>query len=256
MKVMQAAWLAPVLAALAGTAAADTLTAGGTVVGPTQATLGSQPQLAGSIVAQSVTPFSYEGWYEDDSQGPNRTTGTVSGSVESMVVHSTDGSYDFYWRVTVDRGAFLPIANFSIDGFAPGSYNTGWRGNTRAGGVTPALVQEDASGHIDFAFGQYVPPSSEVNPAAHSYWLFLDTNAHGWNGSGSFALESERDSGGDMLIDWGGNSDPFATYAPVWAAAHAAGAGPIAPVPEPGTVWLALGGLGVLGGVLRRQRRG
>jgi hypothetical protein len=253
MKFSRAGWLVPVLASLSGLAAADTLTAGGMVVAPSGASVSSDPQLAGTIVAARTTPFSYQGWYEDDSTGPNRTTGNIAGSVQSLVVHSNDGSYDFYWHITLDANAFLPVAHFTVGGLTPATYDANWRSD-KPGGVQPAVISEDAAtGNVDFAFGQYLPPSQEIYPGQKSYWLFLDTEAHSFGSGGTFSLESERDSGGDMMINWGGNSSAFQTFAPVWATAHAAGLDPLAPVPEPATVWLALGGLGVMAWLARRR---
>jgi uncharacterized protein (TIGR03382 family) len=253
MKFSRAGWLVPLLASLGGVAAADTLTPGGMIVGPAGASVATDPQLAGSVVAAHNTPFSYEGWYEDDTNGPSRITGNVTGSVQSMVVHSNDGSYDFYWRVTLAADAFLPVAHFTVGGLLPSTFDAGWRSD-KPGTAQPALISEDAaSGAVDFAFGQYIPPSQEIYPGQKSYWLFLDTDAHAYGSAGSFTLESERDSGGDMMIDWGGASGAFQTFAPVWTMAKADGLNPLAPVPEPATSWLALGGLGVLGWLARRR---
>jgi len=240
---------AALLGTLAGGAGAAELAPGGMVVGPAGTTLADEPNLAGTVIAARTTRFSYEGWYLDSSNGnTEREYGDVTGVVRSSVVRSVDGSVDFYWRVSVSRGAFLPIAAFTLDGWAPETFNANWRSDG-TGRVLPAVVSQEIEGGVNWAFGQYLPPSTEIYPGQRSFSFFLDTDADGYSADGSFSLLSERDSGGSMMINWGGESGDYRTFAPVWSQAPL-----LAPVPEPGTaLLLAAGGLVMVS--LQRRRR-
>ena len=129
-----------------GTAAlAGTLSPGTLIPGPTGASVATQPQLAGKVVEDVTTPFRYTGSFTDSSDGTSRVTqGDVSGSVRSRVVLADDGTYDFYWQITVDAKSFLPEASLNLSGFAPATYrNADWRSDI-AGDVPPAVVSEQA----------------------------------------------------------------------------------------------------------------
>ena len=224
---------------LASAALADTLAPGSSITGPAGTTVSAEPQLAGTVVQDVLTPFSYDGWFTDSGGPPVTTHGAVTGTVQSRVVLAVDGTYDFYWRITVDSTAFLPVLGFGLSGLAPATYNANWRSDG-LGSVQPAIVGESAAGDVGWTFGSFVPPSHEIQPGEQSYFLMLDTNAHAYAPSATFSLNSGRDSGGSMELDWGGSSGPYATFAPA--------------VPEPASAALTLAGLGTLA-LLRRKRR-
>jgi hypothetical protein len=194
-------------------AAADTLAPNTAIVGPVGTTAAAEPQLAGRVVEDVTTPFSYSGWFEDASSGRPAINGEVTGSVRSRVVLSRDGTYDFYWRVTVAGNSFLPVAALSLSGLAPATYNANWRSDDQ-GSVQPAVIMEQASGEVNWRFGQYIPPSTEVYPGQKSYFLFLDTDARFYSRTAFLSLLSERDSGGSIGIQWGGESGLYPTFAP------------------------------------------
>jgi hypothetical protein len=235
--------LVPLALALAASVAhADPLTPGGVVVAPAGASAVTNPLLVGAVVEDVVTPFAYQGWYMDDSTGnPVSTHGLVEGAVEAKVIRTNAGTFDFYWRVTTFRNSFLPVESLYLSGFAPGSFEANWRTDGPAG-VVPALAQEDVSGQIKWAFGQYLPPSAEIYPGQTSVEFFLSTSATGYTHGATYSLQSARDDGGNVFLDWGGRSREFTAFAPLPA------------VPEPGTAALLLAGVTGVAGVLRRRR--
>jgi hypothetical protein len=226
---------------VASTAWADTLAPGGEILGPTGTTFAAEPQLGGTVVEDVITPFSYTGWLTD-SGGPTPVTthGTISGSVQSRVVHAVDGTYDFYWKVNVDPGSFLSVLDLEVGGLAPATYNANWRMDG-LGMVQPGLISQRSSGGVDWLFG-LVSPSHQLAGGEQSYFLMLDTNAHAYTHTAEFSLGSGRDAGGSMMIDWGGSSANYATFAPA--------------VPEPGSVALIGAGLGLLAFLQRRRAQG
>jgi hypothetical protein len=205
--------LSAALLSTATVAVADTLAPNTAIVGPVGTTAAAEPQLAGRVVEDVTTPFSYTGWFEDASSGRAAVNGEVTGSVRSRVVLSRDGTYDFYWRVTVAGNSFLPVAALSLSGLAPATYNANWRSDD-PGSVQPAVIMEQASGEVNWRFGQYIPPSTEVYPGQKSYFLFLDTDARFYSRTAFFSLLSERDSGGSIGIQWGGESGLYPAFAP------------------------------------------
>jgi len=197
-------------------AVAEALAPNSSIVGPPGTTAAAEPQLAGRVIEDVTTPFSYTGWFEDAFSGRPAVNGEVTGSVRSRVVLSGDGTYDFYWQVTVNGDSFLPVAALNLSGLAPATYNANWRSDD-LGTVQPAVIMEQASGEVNWRFGQYIPPSAEVYPGQKSYFLVLDTDARFYSRTAFFSLLSERDSGGSLGIDWGGASGLYPTFAPASA---------------------------------------
>ena len=208
------------------------------VVGPKGTTVAFEPQLAGTVVEDVVTPFSYVGWLRDAEIENGYFTGSVTGTVRSRVVRGVDDTYDFYWRIVVDDTSFLPVLEMHLTGLAPATYNANFLLDG-PGTVQPAFAMELGNGNVTWAFGEFVPPSRQVAPGFGSRFLFLDSTARAYAPSAFFTLESGRDSGGSMMIQWGGESAAYPTFGPT-------------PVPEPSAGWLALVGLGAL--AIRRRR--
>lgn len=215
---------------------------GSAIVSTAGTSVAEQPHLAGTVVEDRTTPFAYEGWFRDSSFGEDRVwTGTVSGNVQSRVVLAVDGTYDFHWRIAVDPTSFLSVAHLGLSGWAPDTFEVDWFRDDGSG-VVPAGVQQPAAGGPVWFFGQFLPPSHLIRQGEHSVWFFVDTEAQAY-APGSFVLASERDSGGSMMISWGGVSAALSTFAPAQA------------VPEPASLLTMLGGLALLGLGAGRQIR-
>ena len=202
-------------------APASALTPGNAIVGPSGTTAAAEPGLAGKVVEDQTTPFDYTGWFQDSFSGRPPLYGEVTGNVRSRVVLAKDGSYDFYWQVTVNANSFLPVAALNLSGLAPATYNADWRSDMK-GEVQPAVVMEQVSGEVNWRFGQYIAPSAEIYPGQTSYFLFLDSDARFYSRTAFLSLLSERDSGGSLGIQWGGASGLYPTFAPASASSSEA----------------------------------
>jgi hypothetical protein len=179
-------------------------------------TFAARPELGGTVVADDLAPFSFNG---------------VTGTVQNRVVRETGtGTLDFYWRVMVDASSqggvqafrlanfgysFMTDADWRIDGLGSPAPLVGRLFN-------PATHPEGA---INFLF-----TDPAVGPDTSSRFFFLHTSATSF---GKTAMYDMLCAPNDCV------SGSFATYAPA--------------VPEPSTTLLAALGLGALG-VLRRRR--
>jgi hypothetical protein len=225
--------------ALASTAHAVTLNtpvdpapyADTTLPGTTSA---ARPELAGTVLADVLTPFSFNG---------------LSGTVQSRVVREdASGTLDFYWKVSVDPHVIpaltvaplaavptfditaLRVANFGVSNIT----DADWRSDDLAD-VAPATARVFSAsayptGDVNFLFNAPVLAAGQSSDL-----FFLHTNAT------SYAQTALFDLVGDGL-EADAISSSFATFAPA--------------VPEPGA-WLLVGvGLAMVLGVGARQRAG
>ena len=169
------------------------------------------PQLAGDIVRDALIPFSFETW---DHQ-------TVSGLLQDRVVHSIDGTYDFYSRIILDgNSAAFSVYRVDRTGFAGYATNVGSRSDS-IGEYAPSEFSRDLSGStIDFNFNM-----APLTAGQSTKFFFIDTNASSYNLSGRFTDNSNLNF-----------------------------VGIAAPVPEPETYAMLLAGLGLLGLAARRRR--
>jgi len=181
-------------------------------------TVAARPELAGTVLQDVLTPFSFSG---------------VSGTVQNRVVRETGtGTLDFYWKVDVtgsDTGA--GVSAFRLADFGYSNINDAdWRidGLGTVGADTARLfnVANNPTGDINFLYGNGIALNQS------SKFFFLHTNATEYSLSATYDLLT---TGAQHL------SGSFSTFAP-------------APVPEAST--FAMLGLGLLGvGLMRRSRR-
>ncbi len=176
-----------------------------------------RPELAGTVLTDQITPFSFQG---------------LEGTVQSRVVReSSSGTLDFYWRLTVSRDASgVGLSAFRLVDFgATQLVDADWRMDG-LGQVSPSTarlfsVSTQPSGAINFLFDTPIPAGSG------STFFFLKTTATDYAATGRF----------DLLTGGAQNLSPI--Y------------GTLAPVPEP-TAWaLGLVGCVVAAAARRRQQR-
>src|SRR3954447_18163833 len=166
MKKLLIATAAVAAMALSATSAgAVILAAGGNSLGGT--TSAAQPQLAGTVVEDVDTAVSI-------AIGVN----TLSATVQSRVVLSNDGTYDFYWRIYDTQ--FTGEARPPIGAFRPGGFGTpiaGLNGDYRTDGLgdvgpdSAYVFTGSIDDDVNFGF------SGGLRPGQESEFFFLDTQS-------------------------------------------------------------------------------
>jgi PEP-CTERM motif len=180
-------------------------------------TLAARPELAGTVLADTLTNFSFEG---------------ITGTVQNRVVREAgSGTLDFYWKVNVLSDATgLGVGTFRLSDFGLGNItDADWR-RDGLGSTAPTVARvfsavSQPQGSINFLMESPVSSSSR--------FFFLRTDATEFTETGRFDLLT----GGPASL-----SSIYSTYAPAAA------------VPEPSS--LALGAVGCAALVLMRRRRG
>ena len=178
-----------------------------------------EPQLAGPIVEDVVRTV--EGTFTS-SGNPFKV------EIEDRVVHSVDGTYDFYYRITlITKPDVYPLV-VSRDGFSGFTTNVGWR-TDGLGAVEPADAFRTADGDVvsfSWGFGD-VPQGSQTR----FFYVDTDATAYAEIATGRIDLSPSFSENGYAT---------FSTFAPA--------------VPEPETYAMLLTGLGLFGFVARRRK--
>ncbi len=179
-------------------------------------TVAARPELAGVVLEDMLTPFSFSGAGE-----------VLSGVVQNRVILSVDGTIDFAWRITIDETSTGDISAFRVTGFDGYALDADWRMDG-LGNVAPTTARYfgTASGSVNFLFD-----ANEIGVRESSYFFFLDTEATNYAMTGLY----------DMLCaDTECVSSLYQTFAP-------------SAVPVPAAVWLFGSGLLGLIAVARRD---
>lgn len=179
-------------------------------------TLAARPELAGVVLQDVLTPFSFAG---------------VSGTVQNRVVREDGtGTLDFYWKVDVtgsQTGAGVSafrLADFGYSSITDADWRIDGLGTIAADTGRLFNVANYPTGDINFLFNRGVAPEQS------SRFFFLHTNATSYGLSARYDLLT---TGTESL------SSQFTTFAPV-----------------PETSTFAMMGLGLLGiGMWRRGRQ-
>lgn len=200
-------------------------------------TSASQPQLAGTVVADRNVPFSFDLPVVFGVGG-----GTVSGVIQERVIRSSlDGTLDFYWRVSNDASSKQPIGKVVVDNFLASTYDGNWR--TDSLGDVGAKYGSHTADLVTFSFDDIfdIIRFGGIAPGTSSHLFYLDTQATAFSDTGTVTLKSFC-TGDVSSFCFGGQSSALSTYVP-------------SAVPEPSAHAMLVMGLMVGGLLLRRNRR-
>jgi hypothetical protein len=181
-----------------------------------------RPELAGTIIADRVRPFSLT----------LPTGGTITGSIQDRVVRQdVAGTLDFYWRVVSDQNSAGTLSYFRIGEFVPDPYV--FDSNYRTDGAGDVPVDSGYLFGAPWAGQGYVNFGLTLRPGQGSPFMFVSTKATEYSDTAAMDVAT---------IGTTEASNSLSTFAP-------------AVVPEPGSLSLVgMGGL-VLMAVRRRAAK-
>ena len=206
------------------------------------------PTFRGTVVEDFNQPYVFDGMGgnpRDPAPGeePFVIPNAFRGTVQMKVIHDTDGTYDFYFRITTgigDAGVRAPIEDFFYE---PPPLGTTFTVAHHA----YSLADNYADGDIRPLVGDFFRPPQTYAPWFH--WssesdLFgfglleeavfvLDTDARAYAKTGQFRIDAST-------RDFSMGSVPYDAFAPA--------------IPEPTTYALMLGGAAVVVFLAKRRR--
>jgi hypothetical protein len=195
-------------------------------------TLAQEPDLAGTVLADRLQPFTVNG-----SAG-----GVLTGTIQERVVRSDDtGFLHFYHRVLFDdvsgfaAGSYIEWLN--LDSTATGDPLAVGRRSDGVGSPTSSSYDLAVAGQSRFDFN--LLNLDPTNAGFSTQFHYLKTNAT------NYALTGQLQLSGFEFIGFDAKGVSSA-WLPTWAPA---------PIPEPESWAMMIAGFGLLGAVLRRTRR-
>ena len=206
------------------------------------------PPLRGTVVEDLTQLYVFDGMGgtpRDPAPGeePFVIPNAFRGTVQMKVIHDTDGTYDFYFRITTgigDTGVRAPIEDFFYNSPPLGAtFTVVHHGYSLADNYTDGDIRP-LVGDV-FRPPETFPPwfhwSTESDlfgaPILEEAVFLLDTDAKAYAKTGQFWI-------GASTRDFSMDSERFAAFAPA--------------IPEPTTYALMVGGAAVLVLLARRRR--
>ena len=200
-----------------------------------------EPPLNGVVVRDRTIPFSLAFHEQLPDTEPTHIENAYRGTVQQRVIRESDGTYDFYFRITSEPGSFA-FSSFGYSWPGPATTYSVAHSDARLVPLDPTYMENvgppvgaefvNARG-AGFNWSHFDPSGLTPDEARmFDAVIVLDTDARAFADTGGYQLSA--------------NGRFYSTQSPVFSAFAPA-------VPEPETYALMLAGLGVLA-VLGRRR--